>query len=354
MMNANQFIDKLKKDKGKVYTLEKLMKIFSGGDIVLFNSIRTENYDYFYNIMQECINRGFLIEKKSVKYNTNPFKPLKLKYDKYQEEKAVLGDDEKAFLHSLNSKIDTSYYLKKPEELSGDKERLSSLNDFLNNSQIHSYISVKERSYQLFKDEKLIQNTNFLSKVKLTYDELKTLENPQPLLCFMKKSFYKTGQKNILIIENLDTFWSFQRFIFVDESFEKIDMLIFGSGYNITNNNYDFSYYNISTNDNIYYFGDLDSEGLRIYQLFKSKFVNYNIKLALCFYQYLIEQIDNSTRQMDNQKSADIERLFREESPYIKEEMLEQFKEVIEKRLFIPQEALNLEVLRRNKKLWKI
>jgi hypothetical protein len=131
-----------------------------------------------------------------------------------------------------------------------------------------------------------------------------------------------------------------------------IDMIIFGGGYGITDKDYDFSFYGINSEDIILYFGDLDSEGLRIYLNFKEKFNKLHIKLCLPCYEFLIEiGLKRGFREKRNQNSVDYN-AFQMDIEELNDEKKDIFNKVLKEKLFVPQEALNIEVLRGNKKLW--
>lgn len=355
MRSYDNYLTILNKHKGRYYTIEKLIELYADGDDTVINKVKTVEYDYFYNIINKLVENNILVPKgKAV--TSNPFKPLNLKYEKMVD-KEELSEEDKIFIHNLNPKININIYNKKIEVFRKDKELLSSLSEFLNCTN-NEFISVKERSLQLFNDEKALQSSGILNRTKLDYNSLTCVENPQPLLCFIGDKFYLKHSRKILIIENLDTYWTFHKLMLKEIGKENkdfdIDMIIYGRGYGITDINYNFSYYSITKDDNIFYFGDLDSEGICIYQLFKSKFENLNIKLAIIYYKYLLDYgLEKGFRHKPTQNNANVEKLL-EEIKALSKEDINSFINVINNKFFVPQEALNGEVLRSNKYLWKI
>ena len=355
MRNYDNYLNILNKHKGRYYTIEKLIELYANGNDVVINKIKTVEYDYFYNLINKLVENNILVPKGK-KVTSNPFKPLNLKYEKLVE-KEDLSEQEKIFIHNLNPKINTNIYNKKIETFRKDKEILSPLSEFLNGTN-HELISVKERSLQLFNDEKMLQSSGILNRTKLDYNSLACIENPEPLLCFIGDKFYLKNSRKILIIENLDTYWTFHKLMLKEIGKENkafnVDMIIYGRGYGITDSNYNFSYYSITQDDSICYFGDLDSEGICIYQLFKSKFKSLNINLAIPYYKYLLDYgLEKAFRYKPTQNTANVEELL-EEIKSLSKEDINSFVNVINNKLFVPQEALNAEVLRSNKELWRI
>lgn len=355
MKSYDDYLNILNKHKGRYYTIEKLVELYADGNDAVINKVKTVEYDYFYNLINKLVKNDILVPKGK-KFTSNPFKPLSLKYEKLVE-KEELSEKEKIFIHNLNPKININIYNKKIEVFRKDKELLSRLSEFLNCSN-HEFISVKERSLQLFNDEKMLQNSGILNRTKIDYNSLTCIENPEPLLCFIGDKFYLKNSRKILIIENLDTYWTFHKLMLKEIGEENkefnIDMIIYGSGYGITDINYNFSYYSITQADRICYFGDLDSEGICIYQLFKSKFENLNINLAVPYYKYLLDYgLEKGFRYKPTQNTANVGELVEEIKSLSKEDVIH-FVNVINNKLFVPQEALNAEVLRSNKELWRI
>ncbi|MBK1812051.1 hypothetical protein JHL18_15620 [Clostridium sp. YIM B02505] len=337
--------------KKKRLSLDELYGVISNGDAVQMKKFKTVNYDEFYNIIKYLEEEKILISKGR-KLNANPLKPLFLSYERVIDGKQILTEEEKIFVHNLHSSIYKYSYQRNVAVLRKDREMLIKLDKFLRENDSREWLSVKERSQSIFNDEKLLQDSGIMRRTKLSYDDLKCMENPSPLLCFPSPSFYSKKVRKILIIENLDTYWTFHKIIMSEGLMPAIDMIIFGGGYGITNKNYDFSFYGINENDMILYFGDLDSEGLRIYLNFKEKFNQLNINLYLQCYDFLIDiGIKQGFRNMSSQNSVEY-KLLEKDIKELTEEKKKIFYQVLKEKLFIPQEALNIEVLRGNKQLW--
>jgi len=315
------------------------------------NKFKTVNYDDFYDIVK-CLEKDGILIPKGKKVNTNPFKPLSLRYERIVEDKDKLTEEEKLFVHNLHSSIYKYSYQRNTNILRKDMEMLIKLDKFLREKHSKEWLSVKERSQSIFNDEKVLQASGIMRRTKLSNEDLRCIQNPTPLLCFPAPSFYSKKERKILIIENLDTYWTFHKVIMIEGLIPAIDMIIYGGGYSITNKDYDFSFYGINSEDIILYFGDLDSEGLLIYLNFKEKFNQLNINLCLSCYEFLMDiGIKHGFRNMPNQNSVDYKTLEKDIQD-LNDEKKNIFNQVLKEKLFIPQEALNIEVLRGNKQLW--
>lgn len=339
--------------KKKRLSLDELYEAISNGDTAQMKKFKTVNYDDFYDVIKYLEKEKILISKGK-KVNANPLKPLSLSYERIVNDKEQLTEEEKIFVHNLHSSIYKYSYQRNVDALRKDREMLIKLDKFLREKDFKEWLSVKERSQSIFNDEKLLQDSGIMRRTKLTYEDLRCMQNPSPLLCFPAPSFYSKKERKILIIENLDTYWTFHKVIMSEGLIPTIDMIIFGSGYGITNKDYDFSFYGVNAEDIILYFGDLDSEGLLIYLNFKEKFNQLNINLCLPCYEFLIDiGIKQGFRKMPNQNTVDC-RLLEKDIQELSDEKKNLFNQVLKEKLFIPQEALNIEVLRGNKQLWII
>jgi hypothetical protein len=348
-----EYIDRINALKKKRLTLDELYDIIADGDKVKIKYLKTDKYDEFYNIIKDLEKEGKLIARGK-EINGRPRNPLSLKYERVVEYKDQLTEEEKLFVHNLHNDIYKYSYQRNARVLREDRDMLVKLDEFLRKKDSKEWLSVKERSQSLFNNEKLLQNSGIKNRTKLDNDNLMCIENPLPLLCFPAPSFYGKKERKILILENLDTYWTFHKIIMRERLIPDIDMIIYGAGYNITDKDYDFSFYDINPNDLILYFGDLDSEGLRIYLKFKEKFEHLNINLYLRCYEFLIDiGVSQGFRNMPEQNSVDY-KLLENDIKKLSNEKKKIFNKVLEEKLFVPQEALNIEQLRRNSQLWKM
>ena len=110
------------------------------------------------------------------------------------------------------------YYLKNTGDYLKDMDIIKIISQFLIKEGT-DYITVNERSYELFGDEKFFKGDEktrsrgevVLRRLGLDYSDLRCYETPEPFFSFIKKSFYTQDSRKIIIIENKDTFWSFKK-----------------------------------------------------------------------------------------------------------------------------------------------
>lgn len=346
--------------KKKTITLEELYLLISNNNTTQVNKYKTVEYDFFYAKVKSLENSGMLLPfGKSM--NTKP-KRLYLKYKIVKEEKK-LSESELIWITGLNSKLNLSYYKKNVDEFREHREYISLINDYINSVEHNDcldYISINERSYEIFSDEKFLKGADkdnnvsglsILRKLKLNLDDIYCYDNYEPLLTLTLPGFFSKSSKNILIIENLDTYWTINRILFKNQTIFKkeIDMLIYGQGNAIVGLFENYALYNISENDKILYFGDIDNHGFYIYQQFKNKFNNLNIELASDWYEYLLLSVsDNKIKKVRklNQKKVDTNLLVSYMNNFT-DLSCNRVLRILSNDEYIPQEGLNYSIIKK-------
>lgn len=247
----------------------KKTKIFLN-DII--NEHPDMDYGQLYEYIKQLINHGKIAPVKSAKNNGK--KPaLPLSFWKYEEEMdyTEVYDDLKYKFHSL---INTEYYRTHPERYDADKHRINLMSDYLKN---HSDLlkvkeTMNERSFEIFHQEKFFQKDGgleFCKRIGIDKHMLAFYETSEPLSYY---SHSKQSPQNILIIENKDTFFDIRRYMnahsdrILGKSFGTV---IYGAGKGIWKTFADYvngaeSYFN--GDNELLYFGDLDYEGIIIYE----------------------------------------------------------------------------------------
>lgn len=188
----------------------------------------------------------------------------------------------------LPAKVD--YYIQHPYDYLNDRSIIESISSFLKQKNIN-FATVNERAYEIFGDEKFFKGDEknrsrgevVLKRLGLDYADLSCEETVEPFFSFYKKEFFASSNRNIFIIENKDTFWSFKRNTMDLQSNLNLDMLIYGEGKKIISSFRFIEDYDVDAEkDTFFYFGDLDMEGINIYCDLKSKYSQYKI---IPFYQ---------------------------------------------------------------------
>lgn len=166
----------LQRDKDRI-SLDDIYVILSNNDRLILNKLKTVEYNTFYNMVQNLINEGILI--KCGRNTNKKANELHLKYSVIRPDNKVRLDKQNIlFITSLNNKINTEYYRNHPDEFIHDKKYIKIFNDLLNKICTQGsieHISINERSYELFKDEKFIkggtnippEGANILKRLRL-------------------------------------------------------------------------------------------------------------------------------------------------------------------------------------------
>lgn len=177
--------------------------------------------------------------------------------------------------------ISTHYYLNHIQQYRKDRQWLLLLNQYLktNRDELKIPKSMNERSFEIWHREKFLkeeQGKKILKRCSISLEELNLYETTEPLAYYVHT---RETPQNMLIVENKDTFYSMRRHLMsgnIRILGKCIGTLIYGAGKGIFRSFQDFSlcaepYMSEKTND-IYYFGDLDYEGIAIYESLVSLF----------------------------------------------------------------------------------
>lgn len=219
-------------------------------------------------------------------------------YNVYQVEKEKKDySDYISEIKLLSSLFNIEEYIKRIEKYINNRDWILKLDKFLKEEllELEEDLSINEHSFQIFGEEKFLK------------DNYKTIFETNPML-EKRLNFYKTPEpffsydldidKNklkVIIFENKDTWYSFGKILKetkdVKENF-MFDILIYGEGKKI-NRSYDsLTEFNEAKYKGkeieYFYFGDIDFEGIKIYENLKKVNPNLKIKLMKEFYKTLI------------------------------------------------------------------
>ena len=294
------------------------------------------------NILTNLEEKGYIqplkTTNKDFQGSFEKYKILKLKEE--NEEKI------KEEILKLDKKIKIDYFLKHPKEYIKHKKIIIPINEFIkqtNGGKIET-ITVNERSYQIYKNEKCLkENEEILKKLGLTYKDLYAYDTYEPFFYYINTEYKirKLKNKTILIIENKDTFWTIVKAI-QKLKIKNIYMIIYGEGKKILKSFSFIEEFKIDSKDNIYYFGDIDFEGINIYVSLKEKYNKYNISAYTKGYETIldIEKTPEKVRKNQNINQDKIEKFINEFDKKYKDKLIEIFNN----KKYIPQEVFNYEV----------
>ena len=341
--------------KKKTITLDELYLLLANNNMALSNRYKTVEYNSFYTMVNDLVDLGMLTPCGKAT-NSRPNK-LYLKYRIVKPEKERLTDEELIWITNLNPSLNLEYYKKNVSEFRNHRQYIDIINNYINSAikdDCIDYISVNERSYELFLNEKFLKGADknnpisgltILKNLKLNLTDIYCYDNYEPLLIFTMPGFFSKTSRNILIIENLDTYWTINRILLDYKSVfgTEVDMLIYGQGNAIVGRFDNYDKYHISADDNILYFGDIDNHGFYIFNEFKNKFNNLNINLATEWYEHLLRCVEsNKVKKVRtlNQKRVDNDTLKSYMNEFGDTNLLRVLN-ILNNDCYIPQEGVN-------------
>ena len=239
---------------------------------------RAGAYETFAHAVARLVQEGELAPLKASGLNGR-VPPLAAKY-RLKKSKQYFSE-----IFSLQSSIDLSYFHRHPEQFQAYQQILQNIDEYLlanSNKEPVVWDTVNERSLALTGDEKFFSSSEgaaLLSKINVTLTALHCYKVAEPFFYRQCSSAGASGEINGLIIENKDTFASISRL--QERSLLRfspaLDLIIYGEGNKITKS-WSFLESIPWVNGkavNLYYFGDLDPEGFKIYRRLLSKVNHY-------------------------------------------------------------------------------
>ncbi|MDQ2085040.1 DUF2220 family protein [Herbivorax sp. ANBcel31] len=317
--------------------LLKVEKHFKSDDFELKGGYRA----FAFAIYDFC-QKGILYPVKTSKTNgRNP-----LLYNKYR---IILKKEyDSTHLEELNSfhpKLDKSFYHRNSKAYKEDRNYILELSKYLSDIEKSSWLNhrctMNERSFEIFNDEKFLDKKGrvLLKRLGISLDDLNCYK---ALEAFFYILFEIKEKLNVLIIENKETFFSILKYL--ERSGCKslcgirIDMLIYGEGKKIVNSLKFINEIVAGTDiEKIYYFGDLDFEGIGIYNSLVLKYHDYSIVPHIKLYKQLLSEAKNPPPLKTCQSEISIDKFIEN----FDNESREKIIKILYDKRYIPQEALN-------------
>lgn len=254
----------------------------------------------------------------------------------------------------LCNMLNIEEYLKHPKVYQKHRELLLPLNKFLtqHSDMLNETISKNERAYQIWNDEKILDNSLCKSVIKFNHldERLNYYLTPEPFFDYIHK---KKDKMNILIIENKDT-WYTMRKVMNSLSGEcclanaEIDGLLYGEGNKITKEKALEEYENqvIQRKCSFFYWGDLDYTGIEMFERVLSQNHNTSIQLFTKIYEMMIEkkEIDALGKIKHKQNSNISLELFLKS---FNSSYQEKIRRILEENRYIPQEVIHAAILKK-------
>ena len=276
-------------------------------------------------------------------------------YREYWLVEGKKAEDEKALEDELTygmvPGISIDYYRSHMESYRRERKWVLQLNDYLKTGRekLSCPESINERSFEIWGREKFLakeQGKRVLSHCGLDLEFLNLYPTAEPLAYY---SHTREAPQNLLILENKDTFFSMRRHLL--EGGEKIlgvkiGTLIYGGGKRIIRSFQDFSLciepYMRDAGNKIYYFGDLDYEGIGIYEGLAEAFAgSWEIFPFLPAYTAMLRKAFQVKTLPDTkeQQNRNLRGIFWE---YFPSERAEEMERILASGQYIPQEVLTI------------
>lgn len=305
-------------------------------------------YLQLYAYVTHLIEREELVPMKNAKSNgRKPALPLSFWRIEEEPDYTEVYEELKYKYHPL---ISTAYYREHPEHYEADRENLQLLSDYLKDHSelLNTEETMNERSFEIFHREKFFQKEGgleFCKKIAIIPEMLAFYRTSEPLSYY---SHSKKAPQNILIIENKDTFFDIRRYM--NAGCNKIlgkefDTVIYGAGKGIWKTFVDYvngaERYFLENNE-LFYFGDVDYEGILIYEHLIELYPDREIHIFREAYETMLDKAlkigFSRLPDMKEKQNSNIGTVFLDA---FDETRKEQIHEILETGKYIPQEILN-------------
>ncbi|WP_261852117.1 DUF2220 domain-containing protein [Clostridium folliculivorans] len=321
----NHIIAYLKTYKNKTIDLDKLID----------NTPKGVEYEAFAEVIRKLMSDNILTAKNPENNNGKKYSlPNKFNINKYELRKGII---ERVQEYSFNLSCELNlqaYYKMSEDKFEEDLPYINKVNEYIiSNGLPKETATSQERSFHIIGDEKWIDKKSgkaLLERIKV-YDKLKIHNGSDPLMIAVNHFAFEKMEHKHLIVENKATF------IALLEALPETEFcsLIFGSGWKITGNiNMLEKQTGLKENNIIYYFGDIDNEGLAIYNSLGER---ATVKLATEFYRALLKKDYKEGKKNQEKKPSALKN-------FSKNFDLEEQKLILEKLetgYYWPQEGLN-------------
>lgn len=261
---------------------------------------------------------------------------------------------EEEIKYRLHPMISIDYYLSHLSNYEKDRPWVWMLSEFLkhNKEKLNCRESTNERSFEIWGREKFLsrgQGKRILKNCGLTEDFLHIYRTTEPLAYY---SHTRQVPQNMLILENKDTFYSMRRHLLQGQDRilgTEFGTLIYGAGKGILRTFLDFELcvepYMQDTQNRIYYFGDLDYEGIRIYENLAGTVAGrWTVTPFTPAYEAMLKKADETLgiTKLPDTKEQQNQNIQEDFFSYFGREWTAQIKQVLGAGKYIPQEILNI------------
>lgn len=322
----DKIISFLKSQKNKMISLTELQKIFPGDT----------DYESLAKQIILLEDEGILTGVKSHKTNN---KSISL-YNTYRINKShfkdKLIDEIQSYKLKFNQNINLNIYFSLNEkEWKKDLKYIKLIDDYIKrNGLADRESSSQEMSYKLIGDEKWIDEAGgktLLNRIDM-WDKLKISYNMDPLMLAINPVSIDNTIHLHMIVENKATFYDFLYSL----PRTNFTSLVYGSGWKIISNiSMLEKQLGLEDKENIiYYFGDLDHEGISIWNRLNDE---RQIYLAVDFYKAFLKNTAERGKFTQNKNIKALENF----KKYFDDQDKIKIEEILKDECYYPQESLN-------------
>ena len=333
--NRRFFMDKLLTSGKKKLTIDEIADMY-----------RFEEYTSLVHFINKLQQEEILVPVKNSKSNgKNP--PLFLSYrllPQKQEKEKWLEELE----YTINPVLNIDYYRNNIKAYLKDRGFIMAISQFLDHhkEQLSTMASLNERSFEIWGREKFLQKEGgkrILKNLSFDLSYLNIYETTEPLAYY---SNHKNVPQTILMIENKDTFYSMRRHLINGNKTilqEEIGTLVYGAGKGIIKAFSDFEIsvepYMTKRENQLLYFGDLDYEGIRIYESLNQRFKKQSFQPFIKGYEAMLKKAEGF--DLPDTKEGQNENIGTNFLDVFEEGTKEKIIEILQSKKYIPQEILN-------------
>ena len=309
------------------------------------------SYAKQYEYVRKLIDEGKLVPVKASGLNGK--KPALHEAYWVVEEEKDYSELTEELKYKISMQISPDYYLGHLKVYESERKWVMQLSHFLEEQQPQKarQVSLNERSFQIWEREKFLQKEQgkkVLRHCGLTKESLNIYETAEPLACF---SSCRKIPQTLLVIENKDTFYSMRRYLLENDADAtifgtSIQTLVYGAGKGILRSMEDFRFsaepYMDAKENRYLYFGDLDYEGIGIYERMAELFEPYHkITPFVAAYEKMLRKAERC-EQLPDTKEGQNQNLSGRFFSYFKADTMQRMMALLKDGKYIPQEILNI------------
>lgn len=309
------------------------------------NAPYSEQYAYIMSLLESKKFKPVLAAGKNGK--KPPLFAAYWEEEEQQDYSALLPE----LLYNMEPKIDISYYQQNLATYAAEREDVLQLNEFFRQhaALLATQVSYNERSFQIWAREKFLlkgAGRKILKHCGIELSDLNCYSTAEPFAYF---SLTRAVPQKLLIIENKDTFFSLRRFLLAGNERlfgEKISTLIYGAGKRVISSFQEFATsaepYMLDKANELLYFGDLDYEGIGIYENLAASFAPQGeIKPCRAAYLAMLAKSEEY-KKLPVTKEEQNRQLKGSFFTYFTAQEAEAMQKILQQNLYIPQEILSL------------